>query len=112
MTVTTTKCQMIIRNGKTFWFFPDVTVDDLTKGFLVDIGSPIVAEVQALWTNYCGTSRSTYFSVYVSLQLEDSRVHEHVYSMYQSLPSSQVEVIGMAVPKQSVIIKKRRVSSL
>lgn len=103
---------MIIRNGKTFWFFPDVTVDDLTKGFLVDIGSPIVTEVHTLWADYCSTSRSTYFSVYVSLRLEDKRVHEHVYTMYQSLPSSQVEVIGMAVPKQSVVVKKRRVSSL
>jgi hypothetical protein len=112
MTVNVTKCQMIVRNGKTFWFFPDITVDDLTKGFLVDIGSPFVEQVQALWNEYCGTGRSSYFSVYLNIKLEDARVHQHIYSMYQSLPSSQVEVIGMAVPKQSVIIKKRRIASL
>jgi len=112
MTVNTTKCQMIVRNGKTFWFFPDVTVDDLTKGFLVDIGSPFVGEIQILWNDYCSTGRSTYFSVYLNLRLEDARLHQHIYSMYQSLPSTQVEVIGMAVPKQSVIIKKRRITSL
>lgn len=112
MTVNATKCQMIVRNGKTFWFFPDITVDDLTKGFLVDIGSVFVEQVTALWNEYCSTGRSSYFSVYLNLKLEDPRVHQHIYSMYQSLPSSQVEVIGMAVPKQSVIVKKRRITSL
>lgn len=112
MTVNIAKCQMIVRNGKTFWFFPDVTVDDLTKGFLVDIGSPIVLEMRAMWDAYCKTARTSYFSVYVNIQIEDPKSHQMVYSMYKSLPSSQVEVIGMAVPKQSVIVKKRRVTSL
>jgi len=103
---------MIVRNGKTFWFYPDVTVDDLTKGFLVDVGSPVVVEMQAMWDAYCSTDRTSYFSVYVNIQIEDPRSHQMVYSMYQSLPSSQVEVIGMTVPKQSVVIKKRRVTSL
>jgi len=112
MTVNATKCQKIIRNGKTCWFFPDVTVDDLTKGFLVDIGSQFVEQVHTLWTNYCSGSQSSYFSVYLNLVLTDARIHQHLYSMYQSLPSSQVEVVGMTVPKQSVIIKKRRITSL
>lgn len=112
MTLTTTKSQMIIRNSKMFWFFPDVTIDDLTKGFLVDIGSPIAAEMQALWNEYCGTDKTTYFSVYINIKLVDAKVYDYVYSMYHSLPSSQGNVVGMAVPRQSVIVRKRRLTSL
>lgn len=112
MTITTTKCQQILRNGKQFWFFPDVTVDDLTKGFLVDADSPIVGEIQALWLEYCDTEKLSYFSVFLNMRLEDTRTREHVYLMYKSLLSSQVEVIGMAVPKQSVVVKKRKLASL
>ena len=105
-------CQTIVRNGKTFWFFPDVTIDEFTKGFLVDSESPAVSQFQTLWYDYCNVPRMTYFSVYVNMQIEDGQVREYLYSMYQSIPVSQVDVVGMAVPKQSVIVKKRRITSL
>lgn len=112
MTITTTKCQQLTRNGKLFWFFPDITVDELTKGFLVDVGSPFVDEIQALWLEYCDAADMSYFSVFLNVRLVDARIRQHIYSMYKSLPSSQVEVIGLTVPKQSVVVKKRKLTSI
>lgn len=108
----TPKYQMLIRNGKMCWFFPDVTVDDLTKGFLIDIGSPAVEVMKQMWDRYVAAEQVGYFSVFVNVQVNDARIHEILYASYQSLPASQVGVIGMAVPKQSVVVKKRRLTSI
>lgn len=110
--MTTPKYQTLIRNGKQCYFFPDVTVEELTRGFLVDIGSDFGAAIKQLWDNYIRADKFEYFSVYVNVNIADTRTRELIYLTYQSLPASQVGVVGTAVPKQSVVVKKRRITSL
>lgn len=109
---TCTKSQLITRNGKTYQFFPDITIDDLTKGFLIDIGSPLLPDILSIWNAYCETENASYFGVFISMRLVSTQARDIVYSTYQSLPTSLVQVVGMTVPKQSVVIRKKRIQSL
>lgn len=107
-------CQSIVRNGKTFWFYPDVTMDEQTKGFLIATDDMLLPMITEAWRLFAVLTNDTdrLFSVYVGNLITDERVRTATFERYLALPTTLLCVVGRAIPRHSTIIKKRRVSSI
>lgn len=107
--------QQIIRNGKTFSFFPDITVSDQTKGFFIDTDDPILPLIKQQWGLFellKDTEAFVSFSIYLSEKVDDNKLRDLVFQKYIALPTANLTVSGKTIPKQSTIVKKKRVSSI
>jgi len=108
------KYQTIERNNKTFYFFPDVSIDDQTRGFLLDPDDPMLPKLHEIWDDFvrhCEIDEQC-FSVYVNIAITNDVLLRHLFTSYLSLPASQSIVVGRAIPKHSVIVRKKRVSAI
>lgn len=106
------KSQQLERNGKNYRFFPDITIGDMTKGFLVDETSALIGYVQELWDEFCLKCEITEqcFGAYLYTAIHPPELHPIVFNTYCSIPTSDVVVVGRGVPSYSKVIKKKRTS--
>lgn len=108
------KCQQLIRNNKQYWFFPDVSLDEQTRGFLVDVGDALLPTIQTIWSDYVANCEvdEQCFSVYVTRSINDGNTLTALFTKYLALPTTQLIVVGRAIPMHSVIIRKKRISAI
>lgn len=108
------KKQEIVRNNKACIFFPDITIEDQTRGFLVDVQHPALAVLDALWLEFVKlpSHDDICFSIYVVDRIDDELRSDYVFAYYKALPNSSIEVVGQAIPTHAHIIKKKRTSSI
>jgi hypothetical protein len=108
------KSQKLERNGKTFWFFPDITISEITRGFLIDQDNAVLIHVEKLWKQYTKTSEDSEqcFSAFLYGAVDSQQVHDIIYQTYQSIPASEVFVVGRSIPSHSKVVKKKRISTL
>jgi hypothetical protein len=108
------KCQKLERNGKIFWFFPDITIHDTTRGFLVDQSHMLLGNLQTLWEKYVHQidDSEQCFSAFLYLTVENNQMHEALFTLYQAMPTSEVIVVGRSIPSYSKVVKKKRISAL
>lgn len=108
------KCQPITRNNKQYYFFPDVSLDETTKGFLIDCQDDCFELIESAWHAYvkqCEIDEQC-FSVYLTHHISFEPIRAHMFENYLALPNSQLFVVGRAIPRHSTIVRKKRVSAL
>jgi hypothetical protein len=105
--------QTLIRNGKTYTFFPDILIDDHVKGFLVDISNSVILKIiSELWVNYNRTCVSDaanphYFSISIAEVVSDGD-NQKLFEYYVALPTNQVITSGEPLVSFCSIVKKHR----
>lgn len=107
--------QQIVRNGKTFSFFPDIVILDRTKGFFVDVDDPILPLIRQQWGLFemlIQTETFVSFSIYLNEKVDNSKLRDLLFQKYIALPTTNLTVVGKVIPKLPTIIKKKRVSSI
>ncbi len=108
------KCQQLVRNNKQFWFFPDISVDDQTKGFLIADDHVLLHHIKEIWTSYTHVCEidEIFFSMFLRTTINNENVINVLYESYLALPNSQLIVVGRAIPKHNVLVKKKRISAI
>ena len=105
--------QQIVRNNKTFTFFPDITSTNTTRGFLIDVGDPNLPAITKLWEQYTerpANQTAMWFSMYITNVLGTEG--DMFFEAYLSLPNAQLYILGSSIPKTAQVIKKKKIATL